>query len=124
MKGNDVCPIDLHIAYEYLPVQQQSNILHSIDSIYTGFLVLQSKRNAWPLFPLERYNYEFPYLGSPLCIYSAFTGESITIKFDIERKIFPSPTRGLLFFPFTAHFFLKPVSENLTIPGCWHNIPT
>lgn len=87
-------PLGMYLSYDYLPIEQQSRILSSINGVYST--IIESQRPFWPkiegvLFVREYEDYPYlgPYLSPPLCIVSAYTGNSIKFKFDIERKFLP-----------------------------------
>jgi hypothetical protein len=91
-------PLTLFLEYEYLPVVQQASVLWAIAGIYEAILprivsdperLLTWKSGPYSLIWEQRGIGFRPIFGPPLCILSSETGNSITIKFDIERKWFP-----------------------------------
>jgi hypothetical protein len=89
------CPLTMYLAFEYLPINQQANILNAIDGVYKAIINAQRRSSReYMLWSLIRSREPYYYSGEdvlapPLCIISAHTGESINFKFDLEKKIFP-----------------------------------
>ena len=91
--------LELYMSYSYLPVEQHIKINQALNGIYSTLSHLT--KPDWPDIELwlflhhyhrYYYNYGDQLYTIPLCITSAHTGSSITLKFDIEQKMFPKIT--------------------------------
>ena len=91
--------LEMYISYDYLPVEQHNNINQSLNGIYTT--LAQLTRPDWPEIEFwlyfrrahkQYYHHGDHHYSVPLCLASVHTGESITLKFDVERKFIPRIT--------------------------------
>lgn len=83
-------PLTMYIAYEYLPLDQQANILKAIDGIYKAILNDQiNHHNLSPFQYLKHTPLSSDLIEPRLCIVQAQTGNSINFKFDHNVHILP-----------------------------------
>lgn len=68
--------LEIYISYDFLTLQQQVEILSAIDEVHK-------------IVQLTMLNSNYKWTSPPLCITTAYTGNSITLGFDTENIFLP-----------------------------------